>query len=44
MGCTSIVAVDKKGGIIHGRNLDYDAASRLRDVTVEIEFQQSGKV
>lgn len=43
-GCTSIVASDSNGNIIHGRNLDYGAAGNLRDITIEVEFQKSGEV
>lgn len=36
--CTSIVASDSEGYIIHGRNLDY-ALSTLRDMTIEVQFK-----
>nr|XP_039268017.1 N-acylethanolamine-hydrolyzing acid amidase-like [Styela clava] len=41
--CTSIVTIDKTGGIIHGRNLDYGAGDELRTITTEVEFHRSGK-
>lgn len=41
--CTSIVALNKYGEIIHGRNLDYVDPSFLKNVTVVIDFQRNGK-
>lgn len=41
--CTSIVAQDSKGNIIHGRNLDYQFAKLLRRVTFMVDFQSKGK-
>ena len=37
--CTSIVASDKNGNIIHGRNLDYALSNTLRDMTIEVQFK-----
>eukprot|EP01089_Gocevia_fonbrunei_P013076 TRINITY_DN3247_c0_g1_i1.p1 TRINITY_DN3247_c0_g1~~TRINITY_DN3247_c0_g1_i1.p1 ORF type:complete len:378 (-),score=82.81 TRINITY_DN3247_c0_g1_i1:50-1144(-) len=43
-GCTSIIARDPAGSIIHGRNLDYSLASVLRNLTINVEFTKGGKV
>ena len=37
--CTSIVASDKDGVIIHGRNLDYALSDTLRDMTIIVQFK-----
>ena len=37
--CTSIIACDKNGKIIHGRNLDYALSNTLRDMTIEVQFK-----
>jgi len=42
-GCTSIVARDSKGNIYHGRNLDFDLASVLRHLVINVKFQRKGK-
>jgi len=42
-GCTSIVAQDTTGKIYHGRNLDFNLASVLRKLTIEVDFQSGGK-
>ena len=43
--CTSIVAEDAAGNIIHGRNLDYELLpDLLRNITVEVDFLKNGKV
>uniref|UniRef100_A0AC34PW57 Ceramidase n=1 Tax=Panagrolaimus sp. JU765 TaxID=591449 RepID=A0AC34PW57_9BILA len=36
--CTSIVAEDSKGRIYHGRNLDYEMGSLLRNTTILVDF------
>jgi N-acylethanolamine-hydrolysing acid amidase len=45
--CTSIVAQDSSGRIIHGRNLDYGNGRQETDTfkngTVEIDYQRNGK-
>jgi N-acylethanolamine-hydrolysing acid amidase len=41
--CTSIVASDKDGQIWHGRNLDYNGTSTLRNNTVHLNFQRNGQ-
>ncbi|XP_066279193.1 N-acylethanolamine-hydrolyzing acid amidase-like [Branchiostoma lanceolatum] len=41
--CTSIVAQDDKGIILHGRNLDYGFADFLRNITVMVDFQTKGQ-
>ena len=41
--CTSIVAEALNGTIFHGRNLDYSFGGVLRDLTIVVNFQQSGK-
>ena len=42
--CTSIVAKQANGQIIHGRNLDYGDAGYLQNVTYVAEFYRDGKV
>ena len=37
--CTSIVAADKAGNVLHGRNLDYALSDTLRDMTIEVQFK-----
>ncbi|CAI4232321.1 unnamed protein product [Auanema sp. JU1783] len=44
LGCTSIVAQDKDGKIIHGRNLDYEMGSLLKNITVLVDFTRNGKI
>lgn len=41
--CTSIVAEDLNGTIIHGRNLDYSIHSLLCNLTITVDFQKGGK-
>lgn len=43
LACTSIVAEALNGTIYHGRNLDYTFADVLRNMTITVDFQQSGK-
>jgi len=40
--CTSTVAQDAHGRIFHARNLDYNFADLLRNLTVELEFVSKG--
>uniref|UniRef100_A0A1I8EXN6 NAAA-beta domain-containing protein n=1 Tax=Wuchereria bancrofti TaxID=6293 RepID=A0A1I8EXN6_WUCBA len=44
IGCTSIVAEDYRGRIIHGRNLDYLMTSLLRNLTIIVDFTRGGNV
>uniref|UniRef100_A0A8L7TFG3 N-acylethanolamine-hydrolyzing acid amidase n=2 Tax=Brugia malayi TaxID=6279 RepID=A0A8L7TFG3_BRUMA len=44
IGCTSIVAQDYRGRIIHGRNLDYLMTSLLRNLTIIVDFTRGGNV
>ncbi|VDN89932.1 unnamed protein product [Brugia pahangi] len=44
IGCTSIVAQDYRGQIIHGRNLDYLMTSLLRNLTIIVDFTRGGNV
>ncbi|VDK83628.1 unnamed protein product [Onchocerca ochengi] len=44
VGCTSIVAEDHNGRIIHGRNLDFDMTSLLRNMTIIADFTQGGNI
>nr|XP_039267465.1 N-acylethanolamine-hydrolyzing acid amidase-like [Styela clava] len=39
--CTSIVAMNTKGEIFHGRNLDFYPF--VRNMTIDVEFQHNGK-
>ena len=41
--CTSIVAQDNQGDIYHARNLDYNNADVLRNISVHIDFLRNGK-
>ena len=41
--CTSIVAEDPNGGILHGRNLD-DNFQIMREMVVVLEFKRNNKV
>uniref|UniRef100_H2ZE53 N-acylethanolamine-hydrolyzing acid amidase n=1 Tax=Ciona savignyi TaxID=51511 RepID=H2ZE53_CIOSA len=41
--CTSIVAYDSMGRIIHGRNLDYKVGDYLRELTLQVDYQRGGK-
>ena len=43
LACTSIVAEALNGTIYHGRNLDYELTNVLRNLTIVVDFQQSGK-
>ncbi|XP_053311685.1 N-acylethanolamine-hydrolyzing acid amidase [Spea bombifrons] len=42
--CTSIIAQDEKGNVYHGRNLDYNFADILRNLTVELNFISNGQI
>nr|XP_033795395.1 N-acylethanolamine-hydrolyzing acid amidase isoform X2 [Geotrypetes seraphini] len=44
MYCTSIVAEDGNGTIYHGRNLDYDFADYLRNLTIDVKFEKNNRV
>ncbi|KAL4003722.1 beta subunit of N-acylethanolamine-hydrolyzing acid amidase family protein [Acanthocheilonema viteae] len=44
IGCTSIVAKDHKGRIIHGRNLDYPMTSLIRNLTIIADFTRGGNI
>lgn len=44
VGCTSIVAEDFSGKIIHGRNLDYEMPSLLRNLTIIADFMRNDKI
>jgi len=42
-GCTSIVAQDEQGKMFHVRNMDFDMAKTLRQLTIRVEYQKQGK-
>ena len=42
--CTSIVTVDNRGYIIHGRNLDYPFQPYLSNLTVHLQFYKKGSL
>ena len=42
--CTSIVAVNKHGQVLHGRNLDFGDSPFLRELTAVVDFQRNSKV
>uniref|UniRef100_A0A915CDB5 N-acylethanolamine-hydrolyzing acid amidase n=1 Tax=Parascaris univalens TaxID=6257 RepID=A0A915CDB5_PARUN len=44
LGCTSIVAENEDGIILHGRNLDYEMTPLLRNGTLIAEFTRDDKV
>ena len=39
--CTSIVASNSDGILLHARNLDFDLATVLANLTMEVEFQRN---
>ncbi len=41
--CTSVVARATNGTLFHGRNLDYSLFGFLRNMTITLDFQRSGK-
>lgn len=41
--CTSIVAMAADGTMYHGRNLDYNLADILRNLTIVVNFQRGGQ-
>ena len=41
--CTSVIAYDTNGTIIHNRNLDFAFASTMRNITYEASFMKGGK-
>lgn len=43
VGCTSIVAEDLEGKILHARNLDFFWADILRQMVITVDFQKKGK-
>ncbi len=42
--CTSIVTETADGNVIHARNFDYGFSSVLRDLVIEVDFMENGKV
>jgi penicillin V acylase-like amidase (Ntn superfamily) len=42
--CTSIVAQQKDGQIIHGRNLDYEFSPELQNLTYIAEYYRDGEL
>ncbi|VDM55754.1 unnamed protein product [Angiostrongylus costaricensis] len=38
MGCTSIIAENEEGIILHGRNLDYVIGDLLKNITILVDF------
>lgn len=41
--CTSVIAYDSEGSIIHSRNLDFAFAPSMRNITYEANFVKDGK-
>lgn len=41
--CTSVIAYDKNGTIIHGRNLDFAFADNMHNMTYEAVFMKDGQ-
>lgn len=44
MACTSIVAQDPNGSILHGRNLDWNIPDNIRNLTVQAKFIKNSRV
>uniref|UniRef100_A0A0N5AF45 CBAH domain-containing protein n=1 Tax=Syphacia muris TaxID=451379 RepID=A0A0N5AF45_9BILA len=44
VGCTSIVAEDESGRILHGRNLDYPMTELLKNLSVIVEFTRNNEI
>lgn len=42
-GCTSIIARTPAGEILHGRNLDFNLASVLQNLTCQVTFTKSNQ-
>jgi hypothetical protein len=42
--CTSIVAHDRNGEIVHGRNMDYPLFEYMKDLTYTADFYVNGKM
>lgn len=42
-GCTSIVARTPSGQLIHGRNLDFNLANVLQNLTCQVTFTRGGQ-
>ncbi|KAI6659921.1 hypothetical protein LOD99_14261 [Oopsacas minuta] len=42
--CTSIVAQNNTGQIIHGRNLDYNLMKELKPLVIDVDFMRGGKI
>ena len=41
--CTSVIAYDANGTVIHGRNMDFLFEATMRNITYQGEFQRNGK-
>jgi hypothetical protein len=41
--CTSVVANDQDGGVLHGRNLDWNLEEKIRPLVVDVEFFRGGE-
>jgi hypothetical protein len=44
LGCTSIVAINKKRQVFHGRNLDYGMPEVLKKAAIYVDFVKNGTV
>ena len=44
IGCTSVVAADAEGHVIHGRNLDWINQTYYAPLTTELTYKRGGKV
>ncbi len=42
--CTSVIAYDNEGTIIHNRNLDFAFAPTMRNITYEAHFMKNGSL
>ncbi|GMI48471.1 hypothetical protein TrCOL_g6674 [Triparma columacea] len=42
--CTSVVTEEAGGGILHGRNLDWNLDEELREFIITVDFERGGEV
>jgi len=42
--CTSVVANNDAGEVLHGRNLDWNLPEEIRDLVITVEFERGGKL
>jgi N-acylethanolamine-hydrolysing acid amidase len=42
--CTSVVSEESGGGILHGRNLDWNLEENLREMIITVDFERGGEL